>query len=364
MSTAALPLRRAISTAVGVALVLGLAAPPVLAVEPAATTIEMAPQGTPEGGVPFTATITLKQVDPPGVATSATGVATVAEGDTTLDDCMLTNGTCDVTITLATAGDHTLKVSYPGDAAFAAATADPVITVIANTVQATGVGLNYGTFYPYRDGYRDAVTARGTRIEAASVLIKVYSPTNRLLKTAPAIASATGAYAWAWNGRNASGTMYPAGKYRIEQTLNDGYMTKTWTSYVNLSAKRLYTYTKTLKQSYPGQVDYSGKGWAAWQFALPGATVYKKIVFGVEAKSRRPLGGFGPQDYTVCGPRYVGPGCTSVTKSLTTTRQWVYLRGSVSKHIKNGKARIVIWTNGGRVVPYYAKVTVTYGVLK
>jgi hypothetical protein len=109
--------------------------------------------GTPEGGVPFTATVTLSQVDPPGVATAATGDVTVAEGATTLDSCTLASGTCDVTLTLATVGDSTLTVSYAGDANFAAATNDKSVTVIANTIQATGVALNYGTLYPYKDGY-------------------------------------------------------------------------------------------------------------------------------------------------------------------------------------------------------------------
>ncbi len=89
MGTAARPLKRAISTAVGIALVIGLAAPPVFAVDPAATSVDMTVNGTPEGGVPFTATVTLSQVDPPGPATAATGDVTVAEGATTLDSCTL-----------------------------------------------------------------------------------------------------------------------------------------------------------------------------------------------------------------------------------------------------------------------------------
>jgi Bacterial Ig-like domain (group 3)/FlgD Ig-like domain len=362
MGIAARPLRRATSIAVGIALVIGVAAPPVLAIEPVATTIDMVWQGTPEGGVPFTATITLSLVEPPGPATDATGDVTVAEDATTLGTCPLADGTCDVTLTLAT-GDHTVTVSYPGDAGFAGATTDKLVSVVDNKVDATGVGLNYATFYPYKDGYKDKVTARGTRNEPASVTIKVYSPTGKLLKKVD-LAKATGAYAWAWNGRNSSGTMYPVGKYRIEQKLTDEFQaTQTWKNYVNLSAKRLYTYKKTLKQSL-AQYDYGGNGWIGWKFTLPSATVYKKIVFGVDAKSGRPLGGFGPQDYTKCSAAYVGPGCVGAWKTIPTSRQWTNLSGSVAKHIKSGKARIFVWNGGGGVRPYYVRVVVTYAILK
>jgi hypothetical protein len=359
MGIAARPLSRATSIAVGIALVLGMAAPPVLAIEPAATTVDMAWQGTPEGGVPFLATVTLSQVDPPGPATGATGDVTVAEGATTLGSCTLASGTCDVALTLATVADHTLTVSYPGDGAFAPASVDKVVTVIANTIQATGVGLNYGTFYPYKDSYRDTVTARGTRNESASVTIKVYSPTGKLLKTAPAIANAEGAYAWAWNGRNASGTMYPAGKYRVTQTLNDGYMTKTWTSYVNLSAKRLYTYTKTLTKTY-AQRSYQSTYGVIWLFTLPSATLYKKLVFKTYAKSS-PAGVFGPQDYTIC--RGIDGNCVAPVAKIGSSYAWRALTGSVIRN-RSGRSVRLYAVASNRSNLKYGRVVVTYSVLK
>lgn len=341
----------------------GTSAPWIVAVTKMPTSIDITPLAPPVGGQSFGATVTLKQTDPEGPATGATGDATVTEGTIGLGSCALASGSCTVNLTLA-AGSHTLTVSYAGDAKLAAATHDVTWNVPVRPIGATGVGLNYKTFYPVKDGYRDSVKARGTRSEPLSVTIKVYSPSGSKLKTVR-LPSGTGAYAWSWNGRNASGTIYPAGKYRITQKLaRPDKTSRTWTTYVTLSRKRLYTYTKTLTQSYPDQVDYSDTGWAGWKFTLPSATVYKKIVFGADARSNLPAGRFGPQDYTVCTSAYVGPACTSLSKALPRTRAWTNLTGSVSKNIKSGRARIFMWSNGARVYPYRVHVVVTYGVLK
>jgi hypothetical protein len=365
MGIAARPHRRATSIAVGIALVIGLAAPPVLAVEPVATTIDMAWQGTPEGGVPFTATVTLSLVEPQGApATDATGDVTVAEGTTVLGSCPLDTGTCNMPpLTLAT-GDHTLTVSYAGDEGFAGATTDKLVPVVANKIDATGVGLNRTTFYPYRDGYKDKVTARGTRNEPASVTIKVKSPTGKTLKTVT-IATGTGAYAWAWNGRNASGKMYAAGKYKITQTLNDGHMSKTWKSYVNLSAKRLYTYTKSYKKSMAQRSAGSpSKGWVGWKFTLPSATVYKKVVFSVYGKSGSPRGVFGPHDYSICPSNTTwNYRCTSPYATFPASWSWKSVSGSVSRN-RHGTTVRLYAIAGYRTYLQYGRVTVTYAVLK
>lgn len=358
MGIAARPLRRATSIAVGIALVMGLAAPPVLAVDLVATSIDMTSVTTPVDGVPFTATVVLTQDNPPGPATGAIGAVTVTEGAVALGTCTLAAGTCDVTLTLAT-GDHILTVSYPGDGVYADATRDLPWPVAPNSIDVTGVGLTYDTFYPYKDGYRDAVTARGTRNEAATVQVKVYSPTNKLLKTSPTIASANGAYSWAWNGRNASGTMYPAGKYRIEQTLNDGFMSTTWKTYVNLSAKRLYTYSKTLTKNY-SQRTYENKYSVIWVFTLPSATVYKRLVFKTYAKSLSG-GGFGPQDYTIC--RNLNGECVAPLAKIGNGFAWRSVAGSASKNRSGRTVRLYAWAST-RSNLKYGRVVVTYGILK
>jgi hypothetical protein len=351
-------LQRATSIAVGIALVIGLGAAPALAIEPVQTSIDMTKSGTPLGGVPFWATVVLSQVDPPGPATGATGDVTVSEGATVLDTCTLASGTCDVTLALAT-GDHTLTVSYPGDAAFLASSKDVTWTVIADTVDATGVGLSRTTFYPYRDGYRDTVTARGTRNESISVTIKVFSPANKLLKRVD-LASAKGAYAWAWNGRNASGTMYPAGRYKITQKLTDDFdTTRTWTSYVTLSAKRLYTYTKTLTQTY-SQRKYQNANGVIWVFTLPSATLYKKLVFKTYAKSG-PGGSFGPQDYTICSG--LDGDCVAPWAKIGNSFAWRSVTGSVSNNRSGRTVRLYAWSTT-RSNLKYGRVVVTYAILK
>jgi len=40
-------------------------------------------------------------------------------------------------------------------------------------VSASGVGVSASTFYPVKDGYRDAVSIRGTLLEPATVAIKI-----------------------------------------------------------------------------------------------------------------------------------------------------------------------------------------------
>jgi len=360
MSTPTVPLQRALAFAAGVAMIAGLAGSPVLAADLVATSIDMTSVTTPVDGVPFTATVVLTQDNPTGPATGATGAVNVTEGAVALGTCTLVAGTCDVTLTLAT-GDHTLTVSYPGDGVYADATRDLPWPVAPNSIDATGVGLSYGTFYPYKDGYRDTVTARGTRNEAASVTVKVYSPTGKLLKTSPTIASATGAYAWPWNGRSSSGTMYPAGKYKITQTLNDGYMTSKVTTYVTLSAKRLYTYTKTLTKNY-SQRSAQGTYSVAWKFTLPSATVYKKLVFAVYAKSS-PTGWFGPHDFTICSKGTWDLRCASPYATIGKSYAWRKVTGSVSRNRSGTYVRLYAEA-GPRSALKYGRVIVTYGVLK
>ena len=360
MITAARPLRRVISATVGIALLVGLAAAPVLAIEPAATTIDMTQDSTPLGGVPFTATVLLSQVDPPGPATGATGDVAVNEGAATLDTCTLASGTCSVTLTLA-AGDHTLTVSYPGDGAFQAATKDVTWTVAPNTIDASGVGLNYATFYPYKDGYRDAVTARGTRNEAASVTIKVYSPTNKLLKTAPLIPSAKGAYSWSWNGRKASGTMYPVGKYKITQTLDDGYMTNTVTKYVNLSAKRLYTYTKTLTKttrSAPPRAPTASPG--SSRCPRPRST---RSWCSPSTRSPHQPAGSDRTTSPICSKGTWDLGCASPYATIGKSYAWRKVTGSVSRNRSGTYVRLYAEA-GPRSALKYGRVIVTYAVLK
>jgi hypothetical protein len=183
-------------------------------------------------------------------------------------------------------------------------------TVVANTVNASGVGRSHSTFYPSRDNWIDTVAIRGTRNERISVSIKVYSPSGRRVRT-KTYAAGTGAYSYAWNGRTSTGKLLAAGKYKIVQVLTDAYgARKTYTAYVNLSRKRMTWYSRTLAVaagprhfSVPGdssiqsQFSTSSKSplvlsnpttgalkWLAvgYQFTLPSATTYTSLSFQVQ----------------------------------------------------------------------------------
>jgi len=239
------------------------------------------------------------------------------------------------------------------------------ITISSNVVEATGLQATWTTFYPYKDGYRDTTTLRGRRAEPASVAVKVVSPTGKTVKTA-SVALGTGAWGVPWNGRNSIGTMLAAGRYTVKQTVTDALGAKvTFTSYVTLSAKRLYTYTKAFKKTVAQRSAGSlSAGWLGWKFTLPSATVYKKVVFAVYGKSGTPRGIFGPHDYTYCPSTTAWDyRCTWPYTTFPGSASWKSLAGSVSRN-RHGTTVRMYAIGGYRTSVLYARVTVTYGVLK
>ena len=125
------------------------------------------------------------------------------------------------------AGSHTVTATYstdaPGAVYFTAGAAGTMTrTVVANTVSASSVSLSATSVYPYKDSWRDTVLVRGTRLEPLSVSIAVYSSKGTKVRSA-SYGRASGAYAWAWNGRTSSGRTLAAGRYKVVQTLADAY---------------------------------------------------------------------------------------------------------------------------------------------
>jgi hypothetical protein len=122
-------------------------------------------------------------------------------------------------------------------------------TVVTNTISASSVGVSSSSVYPVTDTWRDTVAIRGTRNERISVAISIYAPTGTRVRST-SISTGTGAYSYAWNGRNSSGTILAAGKYKVVQRLRDVWgAERTYTSYVTLSKLRMYWYTKTITVS-------------------------------------------------------------------------------------------------------------------
>ena len=261
-------------------------------------------------------------------------------------------------------GAHTIQgVFEPGNVDYAGSSDSKPFQLLANVVEATGVGVQYPTFYPYRDGYRDTVAIRGTRQEPASVSIRVYSPTGKLVKSV-SIARVAGAYSYGWTGRNSSGTILAAGKYRVVQTLTDAAgARKVVTSYTTLSKKRLYTYTKTLTKDYT-QTAKKTSTWVAWSFTLPSATVYKKLVFSIYGKDNFGGGGFGPHDFSQCAGSYWHPNCVSRARTFPSSFSWKAVGGSTTYDRSGRTVRLYAWGGYGDTRIRYGRVKITYAILK
>jgi flagellar hook assembly protein FlgD len=261
-------------------------------------------------------------------------------------------------------GSHTVKATYAGDGTdHSGSNGSTTIMINASVVEATGVGVSLTTFYPYKDGYKDTVAIRGNRGEPISVTIRIYSPTGKLVRTF-SVAAGSGAYSVAWNGRTATGTALAAGKYKVVQTLKDNVSSiRAFTSYTTISSKRLYTYTKTITKDYAhrsAQATYS----VAWDFTLPSATVYKKLVFGVYAKSS-PSGAFGPHDFALsgCGRTVYALDCGYPGVAIGSTLAWRNVTGSSSANRSGTLTRLYGYASV-RTNLKQGRVTVTYAILK
>jgi hypothetical protein len=106
-------------------------------------------------------------------------------------------------------------------------------------------------------------------------------------------------------------------------------------------------------------------GWLGWKFSVPSATVYKKLVFAVYGKSGTPRGIFGPHDYTYC-PSTTGwdwYACMSPYNTFPASASWKSVTGSVTRN-RHGTTVRMYAVGGYRTAVQYARVTVTYGVLK
>jgi hypothetical protein len=369
-----------------------------VAVEQGGVSLAVAPQGgVIEAGVPFymsatldspldyttDATVTFKKVG------SSTPICTLAASNAT--QCLIPGQPI---------GDPQFYVEYSGNWNVSAKTSAPVaVHVVANTAQASGVGVQYATFYPVKDGYRDTVAIRGTTWEAITVTIKIYKPSGALLRTVTVPANHID-YSWAWNGRTSSGSILPEGKYKVVQSLKDATnITKTVTSFVTLSKKKLAYHTVTLTQT-GSSLDARGHGGtgtvtvysgshsvrlratsdgfsyaaAGWQYTLPSAAVYKTIV--AKFYGRRSGGSgtnaLGAQRFDWSGCAYHATGDWNINcfqhtlniPSTSGTTLHTYKSGALNSHVRSGrKVRLDVLTLGGTIYVYKMSVVVTYGVL-
>lgn len=297
-------------------------------------------------------------------------------------------------------GPHRITATYSGDDSFLGGASSSLTgTVAANLVNASGVGVSGTSIYPIRDGWRDTVAIRGLRNERLGVTIRIYSPAGRLVATRP-IPAGLGSYASTWNGRNAVGTILPAGRYRIVQTLVDPStvpaLTKAWTSYIALSTKRMTWRTATLTVT-PGPRNYrfsSGQGvgassassagalvlvgatgeWPAvgYEFTLPAASTYRTIRFQVLGSASGATPAVGLQRWSIgagWGQVYRADFArTAVTPSAVT---WRGLASTNPAPFVSATRRVRGYVDGGGRLtgPFRFGVTgvrllVVYGILR
>ena len=339
-----------------------------------------------------------------GQVMTASGWAPPTGGTLTLTDAdldvVLATGPADrdliVSSTTFGLGVHHLTASYGNTDQHLASTSAPfTLTVVADQVDAVGVGLSYTTFYPVVDGYRDTLTVKGDRLEPASVSIRIYSPTNKLVRAAT-IPSAALPYAYAWDGRTSTKVVLATGKYRVVQTLTDALGTsRVVTSYVNLSPKKLVYKTATLYVnggSYKASgrwgvgkvVRYSSTkvvirggvattsgstGWAGvgYQFTLPSAVVYKSLSAGVYGSSGVPPATVGVWDFTAC-PYSSTAGwneaCFHRWRTMGTKLTWYSLTASPTIDRYGHAVRVMVGVEIGQATITKVRLIVKYGVLQ
>ena len=287
------------------------------------------------------------------------------------------------TISDPAAGTYHYTATYSGNATVATSVSTELeVIVVADTVEATGVGVNYGTFYPVSDNYRDTLRISGNRHEPIAVTIRIYNSNGKRVALVSK-SRASGGYAYEWNGKK-SGTLLPAGKYRIVQTLVDAAgTTKAYTDYANLSHKKLVTVTKTITKKGSaltttlGKVAVSGStvriragadaGGAGWQFKIPSAVIYKSLSFRVNAAAHfsAPPSEIAIQNFNICS--VWNTGCFDRWKGIGNTsgaRKWYGTSGSPSSHRKGHVVRGIVYVPVGTVYVYQAEVKVKYQILK
>ena len=285
------------------------------------------------------------------------------------------------------AGVQHLVAEYSGDVDFVPSSSPIVdLTIVPDLVDASGVGVAYTSFYPVKDGYRDTLLIIGRRNEPASVVIRVYNAGNKLMKSF-SVPSAAGAYSVTWTGRSSAGAMLPTGTYKVTQTLTDtAGMHLVVTSKVALSGKKIVYYTRTITKlaSSVSSVGHAGtgrgiayadhsikvdarSGWAAagWQFALPSATVYSKISFGLYGFTGVPPGSIGVEDFRACGYSSSWDiSCFARWKSVGFTKAWSTISMSPTYNRHGRAVRAVLSQYIGSSKVYKVRLVVRYGILK
>jgi hypothetical protein len=285
-----------------------------------------------------------------------------------------------------------------GDRSLGTTSNTVAVNVTPDALHASGLGVEYSTFYPVTDGYRDTVKIKGFREELITTTIRIYTSGGTLLKT-QVVSQGIAAYAWAWNGRRSDGTIYPEATYRVVQTLVDAYgVSKAFTSYVTLSKKKLiwhaasqtkygssfsasghtgagtvavnttYHYVR-LRAPDPYAGDWAGAG---WQFSLVSGVAYRYVVVKVYAKHGQMFQDpkIGAQNFTTCPYSSTGAWsetCFGALRSIGTgtndVLRWYQTYSLPSVYRYGRTVRSMVTVRGGTVYVYKAAVSYQYATL-
>jgi hypothetical protein len=133
-----------------------------------------------------------------------------------------TTGQALLPIATLSAGTHQVIAIFTGSAAFSGSASPPTaITIAADTiVRASGVSVSHATIYPVTDGVGDTINIRGRTEERTSITIAIINSAGKRVRSI-GLGTKIGAYSTNWNGRTSSGTIVPAGRYTVMQTLVD-----------------------------------------------------------------------------------------------------------------------------------------------
>ena len=181
--------------------------------DPASVTVGIATQTglTSSRNPATTQQVTITASVTPGTVTGGTLSIVDALDGSTIASAEVSAGSASVSVSrLFAEGDHPLTATYSGDGDYGPSTAHLTQTVQPDIAVDGTAGVQYPAFYPYHDGYRDTELIRGTLHEPASVLIRVYSSSNALIRTVDLGARPAGQYSDTWTGRD--GGRDPAGR--------------------------------------------------------------------------------------------------------------------------------------------------------
>ena len=364
------------------------APPPPPDPDPSTTTLSRSPSGSIILGdeVVLTATVSA----PSGYDSGATiDFNAVSGGGPDCDGVSVSTSGTTCTLSNLPLGTYTYEAVYSGNADVLGSTSNQVTFEVSETpdttLEASDVTLNYTTFYPAKDSYKDKLTISGTREEPITVTIKIYSSSGHKVLT-KVLALGDGEYAYLWSGRTSSGKILASGKYKVVQTLKDlAGNTLVVTKYSTLSHKKLVTKTKTITKkgrsiaAATGIVYAYGSSGAkidarmepvgvGYGFTIPKATKYTSISFKIYAKGPKtaPSSAIGMQNFDACP--YVAHSwsvdCFYWAKSIGGGgTKWYSTTGGTASHSGTHVRGIVVAGSGVYYV-YKVRVKVVYKVLR